>query len=57
MLGELVVPLASAAVQEQDVVRLGISNYATPTPHEVLYTRTIETWGGARNLDLKVQAL
>ncbi len=43
MLGELAVPLASAAVQEQDVVRLGISNYATPTPHEVLYTRTIET--------------
>ena len=34
---------ASSGPQPDPIVRLGISNYATPTPHEELYARTIET--------------
>lgn len=34
---------AGGASAENDVVRLGISNYAQPNPNEVLYRETIET--------------
>ena len=39
----LTVSAAFSGENQGDVVHLGISNYATPTPHEVLYTKTIET--------------